>query len=193
MKAIKLFGAVLVISLIAALWYQGTYPGKWERLRYPLEYKDLIRNASKTYNIDPYLLTAIIYEESKFNPSSESKPGAIGLMQIMPGTGQWIAEKQKRRFKVDDLYGPAVNIDMGSWYFNYLREKYQDERLALAAYNSGHANVDKWLKDDRHTTVDSVIANIPYIETRQFVQRVLKTKGRYERLYPGEFKEPSGP
>lgn len=193
MKAIKLFGAILVLSLLVALWYQGTYPGKWERLRYPLEYKDLIKSASKTYNIDPYLVTAIIYEESKFNPSSESRPGAIGLMQIMPNTGQWIAEKQRRQFTTDDLYGPEVNINMGCWYFSYLRDKYRDERLALAAYNSGHRNVDRWLQGDNHTTVDFVIANIPYTETRQFVQRVLRTKGKYEKLYPGEFKDSSRP
>ncbi|MBE0448392.1 MAG: lytic transglycosylase domain-containing protein [Actinobacteria bacterium] len=192
MRLPKLAIIIILLPLAVILWYQWSYPDKWGHILYPIEYKGLIIGASKKYSVDPYLISAIIYEESKFNPSSRSKVGAIGLMQIMPDTGRWIAEKQGRRFTVDDLYHPEANIDMGCWYFNFLRAKYKDEKLALAAYNSGDKNVDRWLKAGEHSTVDEMIASIPYKETRTFVQRVLKTKKLYEKHYPGAFKEPPG-
>lgn len=193
MKVLKIIVIAILLSFFTGLWHLWSNPIKLERLLYPLENKELIYKASKDYSIDPYLISAIIYEESKFNPQSKSRAGAIGLMQVMPDTGNWIAEKQVRRFTVDDLYLPEVNIDMGCWYFSYLRAKYKDERLALAAYNSGDKNVDRWLKDSKYGTIDEMLENIPYKETRVYIPKILETKKTYERLYPDEFREPVGP
>ncbi|MCL6472731.1 MAG: lytic transglycosylase domain-containing protein [Firmicutes bacterium] len=189
MKKLKALAVIIILLALAFLWFEWFYPGRMQHLLFPLEYKDSIKKASKRYGLDPYVISAIIYEESKFNPSSESRHGAIGLMQVMPKTGKWVAAKQGRQFSVDDLYTPETNIDMGCFYYNYLLSKYGDERLALAAYNSGFKNVDRWLRDRGYASVDAVIENIPYEETRQFVQRVQRTKTVYKRLYPGAFKE----
>ena len=193
MKLSRIAVIVILLPFLVIAWYQWSYPFKWERIIYPLEYREAIATASAKYDIDPYLISAIIYEESKFSPSSESKVGAIGLMQIMPETGRWIANKQGRSFTVDNLYGPNANVDMGCWYFRFLRDKYANDKLALAAYNSGDKNVDRWLADDKHSTVDEVIEKIPFEETRTYVLRVLKTRKVYERIYPGEFKEDTSP
>lgn len=189
MKLLKFAFIAIICVFFAALWFQQSYPDSWDRIIYPLEHKDSITKAARRYAIDPYLITAIIYEESKFDSASESKVGAIGLMQIMPNTGKWIAEKQGQQFVTDDLYRPEINIDMGCWYYRFLWTKYKDERLALAAYNSGYKNVDRWLKEGDHSSVDEVIAKIPFKETRVFVQRVQKSKKVYERLYPDAFTE----
>ena len=188
MRLSKIAIIVVILPFFVIMWYQWSFTDKFDQVFYPLEYKEEISQASKKYSMDPYLIAAMIYEESKFNPSSESPAGAVGLMQIMPDTGRWVADKQKRGFKVDDLLDHRVNIDMGCWYFDYLRDKYGDERLALAAYNSGHKNVDRWLDDGLHKNVDDMIETIPFKETRQYVQKVVKTRDEYAKIYSGEFK-----
>jgi len=188
MRLSKIALIVITLPFIVLLWYQWSFTEKFDQVVYPLEYKADIATASKKYSIDPYLISAIIYEESKFNASSRSRVGAAGLMQIMPDTGRWIAEKQGRRFRVDYLYDPKVNIDMGCWYFDFLREKYDDERLALAAYNSGYNNVDRWLNNGLHNNIDDMLETIPFKETRLYVKKVIKTRQRYAELYVGEFK-----
>ncbi|HZD58910.1 MAG TPA: lytic transglycosylase domain-containing protein [Anaerolineae bacterium] len=192
MRLSKFAIIIILLPFVVILWYQWSHPSRWEQVLHPLEYKQLIVETSRKYSIDPYLISAIIYEESKFNPSSRSKVGAVGLMQVMPDTGAWIAKRQGRQFTANDLYSPEVNINMGCWYFNFLRDKYRDEKLALAAYNSGDKNVDRWLRDGEYSSVDEVVANIPYKETRTFVKRVLKTKAMYEKHYPEAFKKPPG-
>lgn len=187
MKILRTLGFVIVIFTLAVLWYQKTYPQKLEHMFYPLEYKESIAQASKDYSIDPHLICAIIYVESKFNPRSESNAGAVGLMQVMPQTGQWIAKKQGRPFSVSDLNDPATNIDMGTWYFRYLKSKYGNDKLALAAYNSGFRNVDRWLKNNSSSTVDEMVTRIPFEETRAFVVRVKSAEKMYKKLYPDEF------
>ena len=187
MRIIKTISILIVLAILIGLLFQVSYPSKIEHIIYPLEYRKSIKAASVKYSIDPYLICAIIYVESKFNPSSESSKGAVGLMQVMPDTGKWIAKTTGQQFDVNDLDDPEKNIDMGCWYFNYLRSKYQDERLVLAAYNSGYKNVDTWLRTANHDTVDDLITRIPYSETRLFVQRVQKARSMYKKIYPKEF------
>lgn len=187
MRLFKFALFIIVATIMALSWYQWSYVEKWERLIYPLEYRQEIATAAEKHSIDPYLICAIIYVESKFNPFSESQVGAVGLMQIMPDTGNWIAKKQGRNFETKSLYDPQTNIEMGCWYFNYLRSKYGNEKLALAAYNSGDKNVDRWLRTSNYGTVDKMVLNIPYEETRNFIQRVEEARQKYGELYAGEF------
>ncbi len=192
MKKLKTLTAIITLVFIGILWYRWSYPDSWQRLLFPLEYKESIAQASEKYLLDPYLIAAIIYVESKFDPVSESRNGAVGLMQVMPNTGSWIATKQGRKFSPGDLYRPEENIDMGCWYFNFLLGKYKDERLALAAYNSGYKNVDRWLRIKRYKDIDAWVENIPFGETKQFVKRVQKTKKIYQKNYPHAFRELPG-
>ena len=164
--------------LVAVLVLQGSAPGWWERLWYPLEYKEIVRGHARNYNLDPALLAAVIYQESKFKPDAQSSSGAVGLMQLLPDTAKGIAlHTGGSQFRVEDLYNPEINVRYGAWYLRHLLRKYGDERLALAAYNAGQNNVDRWKRDG---------LAIQFPETREYVDRVEELKGIYRRSYGDE-------
>ena len=130
---------------------------------------------ARHYELDPSLLAAVIYSESKFNANAESRSGAIGLMQLEPATAKGIAvHTGGSKFVVSDLYNPELNIRYGAWYLHHLLAKYGDERLALAAYNAGQANVDEWRAKGE---------GIQFPETRAYVSRVEHLKGIYRKAY----------
>nr|WP_239551075.1 lytic transglycosylase domain-containing protein [Halanaerobacter jeridensis] len=152
---------------------------------YPIYYENLVFETAAEDNIDPYLLLSIIYVESKFNPEAVSDQGARGLMQIMPQTGDWVANNLGyQNFEISDLYDPEINIKCGGWYLARLKEEF-DNRLpvVLAAYNGGQGNVGQWLENERwdgkHETLDS----IPFAETRGYVEKVMKIYQRYQYIY----------
>jgi len=124
---------------------QSAQPGWWERLWYPLRYGPIVRGHARNYDLDPALLAAVIYQESKFKSGARSKSGAVGLMQLLPETGKGIAlHTGGTQFRVQDLYEPELNVRYGAWYLHHLLVKYGgDERLALAAYYQGPASVRK--------------------------------------------------
>lgn len=177
---------ILAIAVILAIALYPTVRHSIERLYYPLEYADLINKASAAYGLDSSLIAAVIFEESKFDPAVRSKAGAVGLMQVMPQTGRWVAAKKGRRFEEKELLDPNVNVDFGSWYLKYLKDKYRDEDLALAAYNGGLDNVDRWIADGEAPA--TTVGKIPFKETREFVSRVKKTRAKYRELYEGELR-----
>ncbi len=146
-------------------------PDWYERLRYPLEYTEIIRGHARNYDLEPALIAAVIYQESRFRPDARSSSGAIGLMQLLPETAKGIALRTGgNRFEVDDLYEPELNIRYGSWYLRHLLDKYRDERNALAAYNAGQANVDTWRREGR---------GIVFEETRDYIRHVTELKRVY--------------
>jgi soluble lytic murein transglycosylase len=170
--------AVLVGFAAAAFSLEQTKPGWYAQLRYPLAYEHVIRGHAENYDLDPALLAAVIYRESKFDPDARSSSGAIGLMQLLPDTAQGIAvHTGGEKFVVEDLYDPEINIRYGSFYLRRLLRKYDDERLALAAYNAGQANVDRWLAEG---------TGIEFPETRQYVDEVLELRDVYARAYGDE-------
>jgi soluble lytic murein transglycosylase len=164
--------------LTAFLLVQDTKPGWWERLWYPLRYEQIVRGHARNYSLDPALLAAVIYQESKFKADARSDSGAIGLMQLLPDTAKGIAvHTGGSAFEVDDLYDPEINVRYGAWYLRHLLEKYGDERTALAAYNAGQDNVDRWRRAGR---------GIRFAETRAYVDRVEELKKIYRRAYSME-------
>jgi soluble lytic murein transglycosylase len=137
-----------------------------------------VRGHARNYELDPALIAAVIYRESKFDADARSPSGAIGLMQLLPDTAKGIAvHTGGSRFRVDDLYDPEINVRYGSFYLRRLLVKYGDERNALAAYNAGQSNVDHWLEDGEE---------IPFPETRQYVDDVLEARGVYADAYAEE-------
>jgi len=145
---------------------------------YPLKYEELINKYAKVYNLRASLVAALIKEESSFNPNAVSSAGALGLMQILPSTGSWIAEKIKYQgFKTEDLLNPAVNIKFGEWYLRYLLDRYEENLdLALAAYNSGTRKIDL-LKGKTIREEDL------FLETSNFIKRVKRSEKIYQKLY----------
>jgi soluble lytic murein transglycosylase len=178
-----IFAVALLAVVGAALYVVEASPPWFERLRYPLHYSAVVRNRARADGVDPALLAAVIYEESKFRPSARSTSGAVGLMQLRPATAKGIALRTGgTAFRVSDLTNPTINIRYGAWYLGDLIRKYRVERLALAAYNAGQGNVDRWLQAG---------TPIQFPETRAYVSRVEHLKHVYfvawhSKLYPSE-------
>jgi soluble lytic murein transglycosylase len=164
--------------LVAVALVQETKPGWWERLWYPLRYEQIVRGHADNYSLDPALLAAVIYQESKFKANARSTSGAIGLMQLLPDTAKGIAlHTGGSAFRVDDLYDPEINVRYGAWYLRHLLRKYGEERSALAAYNAGQDNVDRWRREGQ---------GIQFSETRAYVDRVEDLKQIYRDAYGSE-------
>ena len=152
---------------------------------FPLEYEKSIIEYSEMYNVDPNLVAAVINTESKFVVDASSSKGAIGLMQIMPDTGKWIAEKLEiSNFNEEIIADPEINIRMGTWYLKKLSEDFNgDYILVLAAYNGGPGNVTKWLEDEKYSSDGENLHKIPFKETKSYVQKVKFNHRIYKYLY----------
>lgn len=152
---------------------------------YKKEYSDYVYKYSKQYDIDPYLIFSIIKVESNFNRNIDSTSGAIGLMQLMESTARETATKVDEEVIVkESLYNPEINIKIGTHYYSYLIEHYEGNiYLAIAAYNAGMGNVDKWIKDGTIEKDGSNLENIPYKETNNYVRKVIRDYKIYKELY----------
>lgn len=153
----------------------------------PLSYSGVIRQQAAAKQLDPALVAAVIYAETKFDART-SPAGAEGLMQIEPATAEFLARRSgATTFHVADLATPAVNIAYGTYYLRYLLDEYHGSLvLALAAYNGGETNVDAWVAEDRAHRRRFRIAAIPFPETRDYVRRVLQARTEYRHTYPSQ-------
>ena len=177
---------VLLIALLALLFYVGSLAvPALERLTYPLRYEEIIGRISKDYDLDPYWAAAVIYCESGFHPEAKSRKGALGLMQLMPETGAWIAEKlDMTGFTSDQLKEPEINIRCGCWYLAYLQKRFHGDRILMAAaYNAGPGKVDSWLQNEKYSA-EGELQFIPYEETRNYVEKIQRAYQKYQALYP---------
>jgi soluble lytic murein transglycosylase len=168
--------ALLAILLLLFLNFAGIV-----RFFVPISYQESIVYYAEQNKLDPFLLAAVIKTESNFNSQAVSSKGACGLMQIMPDTGQWILKQMgEPSTGKDPLFDPNTNIKLGSWYLATLAGEFQNDYvLTLAAYNSGPGNVREWLAAGSFNGEVTEISQIPYPETRSFVQKVLK----YQKIY----------
>ena len=150
----------------------------------PLQYQSIIREQAAAKRLDPALIAAVIYAETKFDPRT-SPTGAEGLMQIEPATAAFLARRSgATSFTASDLWTPAVNIAYGTYYLRYLLDEYDGNVvLTLAAYNGGETNVNRWLAQARaeHRSFD--IEDIPFPETRAYVEKVLQAQKDYRSTY----------
>lgn len=183
-RILALLAAVGLAVAVVGVWAVRAEPDWYIRLRYPLEYEWILEAHSDNYGLPPSLVAAVVYSESGFDPQAESPAGAIGLMQLLPGTAQGIADRTGGGgFVAADLYDPEINVRYGSWYLRHLQEKYADHPqsldLALAAYNAGQGNVDKWVEA---TPAGEPVA-IPFAETRAYVAKVRHVEELYRRGY----------
>lgn len=176
---------VAIIALVVLL-VSGAFVGQqmYIKSKYPLEYTEEIVKYSKEFGLDPVLVASLICKESKYRQKAKSAVGARGLMQVMPDTGEWIAEKLKVDYKPEDLYDPKVNIRFGCWYLNYCLGKFDGRRNeALAAYNAGPAKVNEWLGDSRYSNDKKTLNLIPYAETKNYVETINAYYEKYNKYY----------
>lgn len=173
--------AALVGLVLGILVASGTFDHALKELTLPLRHEDVIRQQANEKGVDAALIAAVIYSESKFS-DQESSAGARGLMQITPEAAKFI-EKQSggTTFKLEDLSNPEINIRYGTFLLHELLERYDgDEAAALAAYNAGPGNADKW--GGAGLGVD----DIPFPETRAYVEEVLEKRDEYRQKYAKE-------
>jgi soluble lytic murein transglycosylase len=176
----KLLGLVVVVAVLAGafLYVNEANPPRYERIRYPLKYTEIVRGHARNYDLDPAFLAAVIYAESKFDPDARSSSGAVGLMQLTPETAKGIAIRTGgHAFRVGDLTNAEINVRYGCWYLRHLFGKYGDERVVLAAYNAGQGNVDEWLRKGQ---------SIQFPETSAYVDRVEELERVYREAYRAE-------
>ncbi len=177
------FAALALIGLLVSA-LMPTVRKAVNEFTLPLAYSNVIRQQAAEKHLDPALVAAVIYAETKFDPRASSA-GAEGPMQIMPQTALYLAHRSgATSFTLSDLNTPQVNIAYGSYYLRYLLDHFRGNKVeALAAYNGGVANVDHWVaRADGNLTVDA----IPFPETRSYVQKVLNAQGAYRRTYPSQ-------
>ena len=188
-RAIRRRRLTVVCATLAAaaaavvLWPQFHHAVR--EITLPLRHEDIIRQQARDKGLDPTLIAAVIYAESHFRDGQTSAAGAQGLMQLTPATARYIARKSGgTQFVVDDLATPQVNIAYGAYYLRYLLRRYDgNEAFALAAYNAGEGNVDRWIAAAEARDRALTVAAIPYGETRAYVKRVLTVRGQYRRSY----------
>jgi soluble lytic murein transglycosylase len=186
-RRLSLFGVLVAGALVAIV--VGLHPLRKavDELVLPLRHEDIIRQQARAKDLDPALIAAIIYQESKFKDET-SHAGARGLMQITPDTADFIARKSGGiRFQHGDLATPQINIAYGSWYLRYLLTRYGGRTpLAVAAYNAGFGNVDKWVIRSGGADRFDPRADIPFPETKHYVLGVLERRRDYARRYSRE-------
>jgi soluble lytic murein transglycosylase len=169
--------AALLALVLVVLPLVRDAPDTVRRTVYPLRYEETLREVSAEHGLEPTFVAAVVYTESRFRPNAKSHQRAYGLMQLLPQTARFIQERSGIEGNFRD---PKVNLRLGAWYLEYLDGRYMgDERLVLAAYNSGEGQVDTWISDKGF----DVGEDIPFKETRDYVENVLEAERIYQELY----------
>jgi len=174
--------AVAAVAVVAPMLHRAV-----REVTLPLKHEDIIRQQAHDKGLDPALVAAVIFAESKFRDQT-SPTGAKGLMQIQPETAKFIANRSGgTAFEIKDLGTPQINIQYGTYYLRYLLDRYDGNVvLAVAAYNAGETNVSRWIDDSGRRGKAFRIRNIPFPETRAYVERVQKAERDYRHEYSRE-------
>lgn len=173
----------LIFIVLVALFVQSEWLGRWI---YPISYVKEIKRSAAEYELDPLLIAAIIRVESNYKHKAVSSKGAFGIMQIMPETAAWILEQEDFDNTTIEEAGREtfVGIRMGSWYVKELNRQFKSNLLvSLAAYNAGPGNVRQWLDKGTWKGTEQTLRDIPYGETRHYVQRVMYYYRKYQKIY----------
>ena len=160
------------------------------RVIFPLDYWPIIKKYSDAHGLDPYLMSALIAQESTFTADVRSSANAVGLMQLIPSTARRYAKKVGVRYSAATLTQPETNVRLGMTYFEDLVNRFGDAHFALASYNAGEQRIARWIADSPGLAQDEFIDDIPFPETQNYVKRILGTAEDYRRLYGGGILEP---
>lgn len=175
---------LLLVMLAAAVWGLRAGYTRYMRSAYPVEYEEYVETYAAEYGLPPSLLYAVIRTESDFNPEAVSSAGAVGLMQLTEDTFSWAQYRSGvEELPQEQRFDPETSIHYGSCVLALLEEMYGVRETALAAYNAGMGNVNRWLTDEAYSDDGRTLKEIPYPETRHYVEKVLKAQEMYQRLY----------
>ena len=177
---------LMLLVLLTLFWVRVWQPKK-QKIIYPLLYREELLAASEEFEIDPCMLAALVQVESSYQADAVSPVGAIGLMQIMPETGQWLSGKieLEEEYTTEMLYDPGVNLRLGCWYLNYLYDRYDGQwQEALTAYIAGQGQVDKWLKDPELSADGRHLDVIPGQDVNEYAAKVMRYHESYKEAYP---------
>lgn len=180
----RFFRTVFTFILFLAACYLIYWSSPVQKILYPIPNREYVFRYAADYQLDPYLVAAVIRVESRFFHQAESGSGARGLMQIMPETACWAARKLGIEFHPEMLFDPQYNIRIGCWYLRELLDYFNGNLgVTLAAYNAGQGNVTKWLDKGNWDGSLENLDKIPFEETRNYVKRVLESYYRYQKVY----------
>lgn len=177
---------IIILVVIGIALFKNT---DWIlRTIYPIHYQELIQKYSQEYEVDPYLITSIMKNESKFNPEAVSRKDAKGLMQVAPITGEWASEQLNiENYSQNMLFEPELNIKIGVWYLTVLKREFGDNMgTIVAGYNAGNGNVKKWLQDPQYSEDGKTLKEIPFYETKIYQKKVLRDYRIYKKIYKEE-------
>ena len=177
--------AIAVFALYLIIQNLGCVKDMVGDTLYPMKYQQQVDRAAETYNLEKSLIYAVIRTESHFDPEAESHVGAVGLMQLMPESFEWLQGLRGQELDMSELNNPDVNIDYGCYLLRYFYDYYGSEETAVAAYNAGFV-VGDWLKDPNYSSDGKSLDAIPYGETERYVEKVMKAKKMYKKLYFSE-------
>ena len=151
---------------------------------FPKPYWTDLKKFSSQNALDPYLVASLIRQESEFNPGAVSQANAVGLMQFLPKVGKNVAKEEKlKHFPRTQLFTPEVNLQLGTRYFREMVDKFGAFEYALAAYNAGSDRVDDWQGQGKYRDPQEFVESIPFTETREYVQAILRNANVYRQLY----------
>ncbi len=175
----------LIVVTATALFFIPTTRDMGMRYLYPKEFESIVRESAQEYGLKEELIFAVIKTESSFDPDAVSRADAKGLMQITDLTFGWIQELlgSEEILSNDMLFDPEINISHGTYFLSFLINYYGNTDTALAAYNAGIGNVDSWLLDERYSTDGETLYDIPFTETKNYVEKVNDTMAIYFNLY----------
>ena len=183
-KLIKILIILIILLSIYFVFFKVRIDKVIMKKIYPLKYTEYVEKYSREYNIDKYLVYAIIKAESNFNENAKSNSNAIGLMQIMESTAIETAQKMGQVITEEDLFKPDLNIKIGLKYYSTLLEKYENNyQMAIIAYNAGIGNVDKWIQDGIIEKDGSNLENVPFKETNNYLRKIVRDYEIYKKIY----------
>jgi len=155
----------------------------WEAL-FPKPYWIELKRFSENNALDPYLVASLIRQESEFNPNALSNKNAVGLMQLLPKVGKGVAKQEKlKHFNASQLFMPSINLQLGTRYFRSMVDKFGAFEYALAAYNAGSDRVEDWMGQGKYRDTEEFVESIPFTETREYVQAIMRNANVYRKLY----------
>ena len=181
---LAIFASALIVLIALGAWALFGRD-RADLSRYPMTYAPEIRAAAAEFSLDPAYVASVVLAESSFDAEAVSSVGAIGLMQIMPDTGEWIAGKlEDEPFDVQRLYQPEVNLRYGCWYLRFLLDRYDgDMYTASTAYHQGQGRVDQWLEDPEYSEDGRTLTAISSAVTDTYVNRIMESYAHYQELY----------